>query len=55
MKALIGIILGFAIAVIAGRKVYKRNYVMYGFLILIALLTALYMIAYMFTVEKPIP
>jgi hypothetical protein len=55
MNALIGVILGFAIAVIAGRKAYRRNYIMYGFLILIALLTALYMIVYMFTVEKPIP
>ncbi|HKJ33503.1 MAG TPA: hypothetical protein VKA34_16830 [Balneolales bacterium] len=55
MKALFGIIIGFSLVIIAGRKMRMRNYAMLTLITILALLTALYMVGYMFVSKKPIP
>ncbi|HKI45574.1 MAG TPA: hypothetical protein VKA08_09620 [Balneolales bacterium] len=55
MKALLGIIMGFMMVILVGRKTRKRNYALYGFMAFLALLTAFYMLGYMLIAKKPVP
>ena len=55
MKALMGVIIGFYLVVRTGRRLNKRNYALFGFMTFFALMTALYMLGYMFIAKKPVP
>jgi len=55
MTALLGIIAGYLLVILTGRKTRKRNYALYGFMAFLALITTFYMVGYMFIAKKPVP